>query len=317
MSDSRPDAVVVGAGVVGLTTGICLAEAGLATRVVAAAAPRETTSYAAGALCGPVFVPADHPSGAREHASYDEFVALAATSGTGVHLCPGRFVAPADMPQPPQVYRPAGVRSLAADELPRGYGSGFFATLPCVDMPAYLDYLTARLAAAGGRIEMRRLGTLSDAAREAPLVANCAGLGARELVPDPTVHPVRGQHVVVENPGVDTLFMEPPLGAEWAGYIPHGDVVVLGGIAVEDDWNLEPDPAVADGILRRCIAVEPRFRDARVIEHRVGLRPGRPAIRLERDDVGATRIVHNYGHGGVGVMLSWACAREAVGLLTI
>ena len=45
---------MVGAGVVGLTTAISLAEAGLITRVVAADPPSRTTSVAAGAIWGPV-----------------------------------------------------------------------------------------------------------------------------------------------------------------------------------------------------------------------------------------------------------------------
>ena len=48
------DAVVVGAGVAGLTTAISLAEAGLATRVLTANPPSGTTSAAAGAIWGPV-----------------------------------------------------------------------------------------------------------------------------------------------------------------------------------------------------------------------------------------------------------------------
>ena len=32
----------------------------------------------------------------------------------------------------------------------------------------------------------------------------------RELVPDPTLRSVRGPKVVVENPGLDTFFMEAP-----------------------------------------------------------------------------------------------------------
>ncbi|MGH8825336.1 MAG: FAD-dependent oxidoreductase [Jiangellaceae bacterium] len=316
MGGGSADAVVVGAGVIGLTTGICLAEAGVRTRILTAEPPHRTTSYAASAMCGPIFLPADDPGGAREHASYDVFSALARMPESGVHMCGGRFVASGEMPVAPAIHRPDDVRPLDAGELPAGYSSGFAATVPCVDMPRYLGYLTGRFEDAGGTVEIRRLSTLTEAAGTARLVANCSGVGARDLVPDHAVRPVRGQHVVVENPGIDTLFMEPPFGAAWTGWHPHGDIVVLGGIAVEDDWNLEPDPAVTEQILRRCIVVEPRFRDARVVEHRVGLRPGRPTVRLEREDVDGVRIVHDYGHGGTGVMLSWACAREAAALLT-
>src|SRR5215472_1963768 len=49
-----PDALVVGAGVVGLTTAISLAEAGLRTHILAAAPPQQSTSFAAGAIWGPV-----------------------------------------------------------------------------------------------------------------------------------------------------------------------------------------------------------------------------------------------------------------------
>lgn len=314
-----PDVVVVGAGVIGLTTGICLAEAGLSIRILTAAPPRLSTSYAAGALCGPMFVPPDDPVGAWEQIGFDEFTALAAHTGTGVHLCDGVFVAPAEMgdvAEGPPILRPVDARVLAPDEVPAGYGSGFMATIPCVDMPRYLTYLFERFASAAGVVETRRLTSLAEAATVAPLIANCTGLGARDLVPDLSVRPIRGQHVVVENPGIETVFMEPPFGPAWAGIIPHGDVVVLGGIAEADEWNLEPDPAVADGILRRCAAVEPRLVGARVVEHRVGLRPGRPTVRLEREEIDGMVVVHDYGHGGTGVMLSWGCARAAVALLT-
>ncbi|MGI8760767.1 MAG: FAD-dependent oxidoreductase, partial [Jatrophihabitantaceae bacterium] len=88
------------------------------------------------------------------------------------------------------------------------------------------------------------------------------------------------------------------------------------GTLVEDDENLEPTPALAEEILRRCIEVEPRLRHAQVRGHQVGLRPGRPSVRLEAEQVGDARCVHNYGHGGSGVTLSWGCAREAAALLT-
>jgi glycine/D-amino acid oxidase-like deaminating enzyme len=52
---SAESVVVVGAGVSGLTTGICLAEAGRLVRVWTAEPPQQTTSVVAGALWGPSF----------------------------------------------------------------------------------------------------------------------------------------------------------------------------------------------------------------------------------------------------------------------
>ncbi len=68
-------------------------------------------------------------------------------------------------------------------------------------------------------------------------------------------------------------------------------------------------------------APEPAFRlpkvrvsPDRVIRTVVGLRPYRPAgFRVEREDLGGGRLlVHNYGHGGGGVTLSWGSASLAV-----
>jgi len=35
-----------------------------------------------------------------------------------------------------------------------------------------------------------------------------------------------------------------------------------------------------------------------------------PPVRLEVEEVGGRRVIHNYGHGGAGVTLSWGCAEE-------
>jgi len=49
----------------------------------------------------------------------------------------------------------------------------------------------------------------------------------------------------------------------------------------------------------------------------VGLRPGRPAVRLEAErpgvgggGAGGRPVVHNYGHGGSGFTVCWGCADE-------
>ncbi len=182
-------------------------------------------------------------------------------------------------------------------------------------MPVYLDYLAGRLAAAGGRIELRTFTSLADLAAEVSLIVNCAGLGARALTGDDSVTPVRGQHVIVDNPGLEEFFIEAPFTPQWAAYWPYPDHVVLGGTQSTEDTSTEPDPQIAEDILRRCIEVQPRLAQAQVRGHQVGLRPARPVARLEAEQIGAARCVHNYGHGGSGVTLSWGSAFTAAALL--
>src|SRR5690606_40735246 len=83
--------------------------------------------------------------------------------------------------------------------------------------------------------------------------------------------------------------------------MPHGDRVLLGGVALEQDWGLVPDPEITAGILRRCGKAEPRLFGARVLGELNGLRPGREAVRVEIEHYEGATIVHNYGHGGCGV----------------
>src|SRR5689334_9269267 len=47
----------------------------------------------------------------------------------------------------------------------------------------------------------------------------------------------------------------------------------------------------------------------------VGLRPYRPdGFVIRAEAMGSKRIVHNYGHGGAGITLSWGTSQEAVDL---
>ncbi len=149
------------------------------------------------------------------------------------------------------------------------------------------------------------------------MIVNCTGTGAHDLVPDPAVIPYRGQVVVAENPGLTEFFIgQPDQEHELVYVFPHAGRVVLGGTEVAGDWSAEPDPGTARRILRDCAAVDPRLGGARVIEHRVGFRPARPQVRLEAEAADGSRLlVHNYGHGGAGVTLSWGCARAVAGLV--
>jgi len=308
-SEVAPDVVIVGAGVVGLTLGVCVAERGLAVRIHTMDRPEATTSAVASAMIGPAISPEGSRAGALERTGIKEFSKLAAVAGNGVALRRGRLVSRERGPSLP------GLQACAPDELPTGFATGWWTTLPLVDMPVYLDHLTRRFLTAGGQITYGEVQSLAELAALAPRVANCTGLGARELVPDPDMTASRGQHVVVRNPGLEEFFIEAPFTPAWAAYWPYPDHVILGGIRTVGDENPEPDPAVAGEILCRCIQVEPRLRDAEVLGGQVGMRPERSEARLEAEYIGGTRVVHNYGHGGSGVTMSWGSAYEAAALL--
>jgi D-amino-acid oxidase len=183
-------------------------------------------------------------------------------------------------------------------------------------MPAYLEHLGRRLRRAGGEVVERSYGSLDEVVGAAPVVVNCSGLGARELVPDPQLTPCRGRLVVVANPGIDTFFCDDtPDAADLVYIFPHADTVVLGGTADRGATELTADPSAGRAILDRCAEVEPLLRDAPVLAERVGVRPLRSEVRLAEERTARGRLLHNYGHGGAGVTLSWGCAREVTRLV--
>jgi D-amino-acid oxidase len=316
MTSQQPDVLVVGAGVSGLTTAICLSEAGCGVTVAAAQRAPLITSAAAGAIWGPHLVGIDERVTRWGAVTLGRFTGLAADPATGVHLA-GGLTASAERRSDPfgWVSAMGSASRCGPAELPAGYAAGWRLTAPIVSMPVYLGYLTARLDRAGGRLREAEFGSLAEAAAltAAPVIVNCSGIGARLLVPDNDVTPVRGQVVVAENPGLSEFFVgvgEDP--GEVSYYFPHGDVVVLGGTEEAGNWSLDPDPATAERILRNCAAVEPRLAGVTVAAHRVGLRPWRPSVRLEAESLDGRLVLHNYGHGGAGVTLSWGCALDVM-----
>jgi D-amino-acid oxidase len=310
---------VIGAGVIGLSTAICLAEAGLTVAVHAAEPPERTTSSAAGAIWGPHLVGDDDRIGRWASTTRQALGEL--LEHPFVRVCSGTSAAGPDQdPGPPEVAHGApDLVACPAADVPPGYATGWRFSAPLISMPEYLGYLCERYLQAGGEPVVRAAyPALADAAHAAgcPVLVNCSGSGANQLVPDPSIVPYRGQVAVARNPGITEFFVGAGgPGADLTYVLPHGDRVVLGGTEQEGDWNLAPDPATADRIVAACTAAVPALERAQILAHRVGLRPFRPAVRLEREaGPDGTTIVHNYGHGGSGVTLSWGCAQDAAAL---
>jgi D-amino-acid oxidase len=305
------DVLVIGAGVSGLTTGICLAEAGLGVTIRTAALPEQTTSVAAGAVWGLVRV------GPRDRVlewgrtGLEALSKLAAEPGTGVRMVSGREVSRTTIEPHYWTGLLPGLRMCQQSELPPGFADGWHYTAPVATMPVYLGYLRTRFEQAGGTLEVSRAGSLAELAGHAPVVVNCSGAAARDLVPDSAVVPVRGQVVLAANPGIEEFFISRDEEPPWIVYMfPHGDSVLLGGTNEEGSTDQDPSAEIAGRIVAGCAAIDPRLRQAAILGHRVGLRPCRPEVRLESEPLDGGVLWHNYGHGGAGISLSWGCAAE-------
>jgi D-amino-acid oxidase len=311
---ARADVVVVGCGVIGLTAAICLREAGVDAGIVAARLPHETTSSVAAAIWYPYKAYPEDSVLSWGSRTFEVFEELSGTPESGVLMREGVEIWRERVPDPWWAGAVPHVRRCGEEELPPGYIDGHAFAAPVVEMPIYLTHLMDRFAAAGGSVVQRTLSSLDEI--DARVLVNCVGLGARDLVDDASMQPIRGQVVRVRNPGLKRFMLdeENPEGVTYI--VPRKDDCILGGTADEGEWDLEPDPETASGILSRCTRLEPRLADAEILEHKVGLRPGRPEIRLERED-GRGRVprIHNYGHGGSGITLSWGCAEETLRLV--
>jgi D-amino-acid oxidase len=321
---SAKSVAIVGAGVSGLTCGVVFAEHGYRTAIFAKDIGQQTTSSVAAALWFPYHVePAERviPLALQ---TFDVLADVARVPASGVSMIELRqFSRTGELPIPDWAI-PLGAQGLSSvatgvwpvqDRTQRGgysFKSGFSLRVPLMDTTIYLDYLTARFLNAGGKINANvHFKNLEDVDSKSDLVINCAGIGARELVPDHDLEPHRGQVAIVPRiEGLSCAIVCDDAPLMYA--IPRRNDCLFGGTNELSD-NLTADSASTSRIVAECSRVL-NIDKPPVLTERVGLRPFRRAgVRLERDRRRDRRsVIHNYGHGGAGFTLSWGCAREVL-----
>jgi D-amino-acid oxidase len=313
------DAVVIGAGISGLTCAVRLQQAGAQVTVVSADEPERTVSAVAAAVWYPSHTVIDSRVLVWARRTYEELSAQAESGAPGVVMRPTRMLLRAAAPSAP--WWATGIsdfRVIGAAQLGIPFAGEWQFTVPSVEMKPYLDWLTRRIASAGGRLVRARVDRFADVAALAPVVVNTTGLAAGRLAADANVYPARGQIVLVTNPGLDTSVRDEDNPAGLTYVHPRSRDVVLGGTFEPGATDCTPSASVGREIIARCSALVPELREARVLDQLVGLRPARHGgVRLALDPVelpGGVRLVHDYGHGGAGVTLAWGCADEVVTL---
>ena len=304
---------VVGAGVSGLSCAVKLLEAGHEVVVISDRFSPDTVSDIAAAIWYPFLTaPADRADGWGV-ATYTELERLSEHEPqSGVRMRDGREYLRQAVDPPEWSEDIAAFRILDDSEIPEGYVFGWQFRAPVIEMQLYMPWLRSRVEALGGSFVQSFVEDLNEVSGE--VVVNCVGLGARELCGDEEVRPARGQVIFIDqDPGIGHFDQQP----ETLTYtIPRSDVTVLGGTAQVDDWGMDIRAEDDDLILSKVEALWPELDRSRIIGGAVGLRPSRSEVRLEVEYIGERRVVHNYGHGGAGVTLSWGCAEEVANLVS-
>jgi D-amino-acid oxidase len=317
------DVTVVGAGVIGLVTALTLEERGHQVRVVAAARGASTTSAIAGAVWFPYRVgpPSKVTGWALRTRRWLETLA-STTPQAGVDVLTGYEITGDDgttrpwwCATPTMEGDELATESIDVEHVPApvaGAPHGWRFAAPRAQPSLFLPYLEARLA---GPIEQRVVRDLRD--EPGDVVINCTGLGARELAGDDLLYPLLGQIVVAERGGADlaTTITDDRDPERIFYIIPRRDELVLGGCSLPYPPGGDPptlDPAITARILAHAQRLGISVGAVRA--ERVGLRPYRSEVRLERD-AHHGRIIHNYGHGGAGFTLCRGCAEDVAALV--
>ncbi|KAI2629351.1 FAD dependent oxidoreductase [Xylaria nigripes] len=348
-----PNIVVVGAGVSGLTCAYLLSkETGNVITVIAKHMPGDYDIEYASPIAGANVLPmSTQPNSSHERRTWTELKRLAVeVPEAGIHLQKSRFYR---RTKDIERIRKGGYnfdglflekpwfrslfddfRELFEEELPRGMASGCEFTSVCINVMLYLPWLVGQCRKNGVVLRRGRLHHITEASRmshtggKVDVVINATGVMASRLggVMDQSVVPIRGQVVVVRN---EAPYMIAVSGTDDADdevcYVmtrASGGGTVLGGTYSKGQWDSQPDPNQAMRIMNRIVALMPEITNDQgvkgfdIIRHAVGLRPHRNGgVRIEKEKIGETWIVHNYGHSGWGYQGSYGCGEDVVRLV--
>ncbi|GAA5801759.1 hypothetical protein HPULCUR_007211 [Helicostylum pulchrum] len=337
--------IVLGAGVIGLTTALVLKQRGYKrVTIVAKYVPGdmciEYTSPFAGAHWRTMAMN-DNPLFQKFDAvSYKKFMGFAGNKQGNINEQVGIMTVPSydyyDDNSTPEVTDP-WFQNIVQDfkflteGLPQGVKTGFTYTTALINSPVYLKWLQSQFEKLGGTIIKKSITHIDEVFRfignKEPYAAliNCTGLGARFLggVQDDKVFPTRGQTVVVYAPHIKKTITH--VSTQGMTYIiPRSDgTVILGGTANKHDFNPYIDEATVQSILTRTAALCPEIDSSlKIVRHAVGLRPSREGgarfeneIRRSKHHDFALYVTHAYGHGGFGIQSSWGSAEYIVELM--
>ncbi|KAI3300237.1 hypothetical protein DTO002I6_960 [Penicillium roqueforti] len=335
---SKDTIVVIGAGVIGLSTALCIQQyltPAQSILLVARDFPSETSvNYAspwAGAHYRPV--PGSSPQALKEanqaQRTYEWLKRTAADEpGAGIQFLDG--VEHLEAP-PPEYLDQLSVRNvyshldkfqlLGKEEVPAGVGWGVKYGTYVINSPVYCAHLLRKFILKGGEARRYTLANLKEAfsmAGNVKTVVNCSGTGFE----DPKSFIIRGQTCLVRNPVSKTITRQNTDGS-WSFCIPRPleGGTIIGGTKEPNNWDPNPSLETRHRLLDNASKWFPFTPESGgqfdVIRDIVGRRPAREGgLRIEAEKLADDRyVVHGYGAGGRGFELSRGIAEDIVAVM--
>ncbi|KAL4234741.1 hypothetical protein ACF0H5_006383 [Mactra antiquata] len=317
------DIVVLGAGVVGLSTAVNL-QTHFPDREVTIIADKFNTETTSDGAAG-IFSPSDTSVAVSLSQykkwlidSYSWFHDLYATEDpavTGIQRISGyQFTS---SPKKFPIFHDVcyHFRHLTEKELqsfPGNQKFGWMFTTLMIECRKYLLWLTKKFTSNGGKVIKKTVKDISEFSDKCTVLINCCGLRAGQLFNDKDVFPLRGHTIRVKAPWIKHFVVD----EETTTYIyPGQDYVVLGGTRQKNEYDVTPSEYWTNDIIGRCETLSPGIKNAEVVAEWVGLRPCRTKIKVKMECLKNLKIVHNYGHGANGIALSWGTAIEATNMV--
>ncbi|PVU96126.1 hypothetical protein BB561_001371 [Smittium simulii] len=313
MSSKKIPVVVVGAGIIGITTAIVLQKSGKYKVVVVSenialnekdlkktnwASPFAGANWHAFAADDDFFLQKMEKDTLRE---LKKIADESPESGIKKTFC-WEMTSSAQYKEPWYMRSLEGTRYLPRDNIAVGCDLGVEFSTVIINAPHYLKWMTRQFITNGGIIHRAKLDSLAEAAdfaaghlnhHQLPIIINCAALGNLYFsdVNDTKLHPIRGQVVLVNAPEVKLTITNTPA---WKYVIPRGDgSVVIGGTYQKDNWSTAVDHHTTHEILRETVKFCPelagettptthenfsrrvKILESRIIKVNVGFRPYR------------------------------------------